>query len=80
MIESLYEFLHAFSVILIASHFVVLNYSISLDFLDWPHRHCVRVNPSMANRMVDSARSVLNKYLPDVYIYTDVVKGKEGGK
>ncbi len=42
--------------------------------------HCVRVNPSMANRMVDSARSILNKYLPDVYIYTDVVKGTEAGK
>lgn len=42
--------------------------------------HCVRVNPSMANRMVVAARSVLNKYLPDVYIYTDVVKGAEGGK
>ena len=34
----------------------------------------------MANRMVDSARSVLNNYLPDVYIYTDTVKGTEPGK
>ena len=32
----------------------------------------------MANRMVDSARSILNRYLPDVYIYTDVARG--GGK
>ena len=32
----------------------------------------------MANRMVDSARSILNSYLPDVYIYTDVARG--GGK
>ena len=32
----------------------------------------------MANRMVDSARSVLNSYLPDVYIYTDMARG--GGK
>ena len=32
----------------------------------------------MANRMVDLARSVLNHYLPDVYIYTDVARG--GGK
>jgi hypothetical protein len=29
--------------------------------------------------MVDSARSVLNSYLPDVYIYTDVARGG-GGK
>lgn len=35
------------------------------------NRYCVKVNPGMANRMVDSARVVLNKYLPDVYIYTD---------
>ncbi len=42
--------------------------------------YCVRVNPSMANRLVDSARSILNQYLPDVYIYTDIVKGTEAGK
>ena len=34
----------------------------------------------MANRMVDAARSILNSYLPDVYIYTDMVKGKEAGR
>ena len=34
----------------------------------------------MANRMVDSARSVLNRLLPDVYIYTDIAKGAEAGK
>ena len=40
--------------------------------------YCARVSPSMTNRMVDSARSVLNSYLPDVYIYTDVARG--GGR
>lgn len=40
----------------------------------------MRVNPAMANRMVDSARSVLNSYLPDVYIYTDAIKGADAGK
>jgi len=30
--------------------------------------------------MVDSARRVLNDFLPDVYIYTDVVRGKEAGR
>ena len=44
------------------------------------HSHCVRVSPAMASRMVDSTRRVLNSYLPDVYIYTDVVRGKEGGR
>ena len=34
----------------------------------------------MANRMVDSARAVLNNYLPDVYIYTDTVRGAEAGR
>ncbi|GES78090.1 18S rRNA biogenesis protein [Rhizophagus clarus] len=28
----------------------------------------------------DSARSVLNRYIPDVYIFTDVRKGEESGK
>lgn len=42
--------------------------------------YCLRVSPAMANRMVDSARAVLNNYLPDVYIYTDTVKGAEAGK
>lgn len=42
--------------------------------------YCVRVSPSMANRMVDSTRSVLNQLLPDVYIYTDAVKGAEAEK
>lgn len=42
--------------------------------------YCMRVNPAMANRMVDSARSVLNSYLPDVYIYTDAIKGADAGK
>ena len=41
-------------------------------FLDHVHvtfySYCVRVSPAMANRMVDSARAVLNNYLPDVYI------------
>lgn len=30
--------------------------------------------------MVESARELLNNYLPDVYVYTDVVKGNEAGK
>ena len=42
--------------------------------------HCVRVSPAMASRMVDAARGVLNQYLPDVYIYTDVVRDKEVGR
>jgi len=30
--------------------------------------------------MVESARSILNRYIPDIYLYTDVYKGEESGK
>ncbi|OXB62782.1 hypothetical protein ASZ78_017078 [Callipepla squamata] len=43
-------------------------------------RYSVRVSPQMANRMVESARSILNKFLPDIYIYTDHMKGVSSGK
>ena len=43
-------------------------------------RYSVRVSPQMANRIVDSARSILNKFIPDIYIYTDHVKGVNSGK
>uniref|UniRef100_A0A8C2STN5 RNA 3'-terminal phosphate cyclase-like protein n=1 Tax=Coturnix japonica TaxID=93934 RepID=A0A8C2STN5_COTJA len=42
--------------------------------------YSVRVSPQMANRMVESARSILNKFLPDIYIYTDHMKGISSGK
>nr|CAG8555735.1 10190_t:CDS:2 [Entrophospora candida] len=41
---------------------------------------CTRVSPQNANRMAESARSILNRYIPDIYIYTDVYKGEESGK
>ncbi|KAJ7424560.1 RNA 3'-terminal phosphate cyclase-like protein [Pitangus sulphuratus] len=43
-------------------------------------RYSVRVSPQMANRMVESARGILNKFLPDIYIYTDHMKGVNSGK
>uniref|UniRef100_A0A8D2L6V4 RNA terminal phosphate cyclase like 1 n=1 Tax=Varanus komodoensis TaxID=61221 RepID=A0A8D2L6V4_VARKO len=42
--------------------------------------YSVRVSPQIANRLVDSARSILNKFLPDIYIYTDHMKGSSSGK
>lgn len=42
--------------------------------------YCTRVSPQTANRLAESARSVLNRYIPDVYVYTDVYKGAESGK
>ena len=42
--------------------------------------YSTRVSPQMANRVVESARSLLTRYIPDVYIYTDVYKGVESGK
>ncbi|KAJ2352633.1 hypothetical protein IWW50_004350 [Coemansia erecta] len=38
-----------------------------------------RVSPQTANRMVEAARGELNRYIPDIYIYTDVYKGAEAG-
>lgn len=43
-------------------------------------RYSVRVSPQMANRLVESARSILNQLLPDIYIYTDHMKGANSGK
>ncbi|MEQ2217261.1 hypothetical protein XENOCAPTIV_002198 [Xenoophorus captivus] len=34
----------------------------------------------MGNRIVESARSILNQFLPDIYIYTDHMKGANSGK
>ncbi|KAL1766365.1 RNA 3' [Sigmodon hispidus] len=42
--------------------------------------YSVRVSPQMANRIVDSARSILNKFIPDIYIYTDHMKGANSSK
>lgn len=30
--------------------------------------------------MIESCRSVLNRYIPDIYLYSDVYKGDESGK
>ncbi|CAA91501.1 putative RNA 3''-terminal phosphate cyclase-like protein [Schizosaccharomyces pombe] len=38
-----------------------------------------RVSPAFANRLVESARGVLNPFIPDVFIYTDVRRGDECG-
>ncbi len=38
-----------------------------------------KVSAQMANRMVDGSRSVLNHFLPDVWVYTDVHKGRTSG-
>ncbi|KAJ2162578.1 hypothetical protein GGF46_000581 [Coemansia sp. RSA 552] len=41
--------------------------------------YAARVSPQTANRMVETARGELNRYIPDIYIYTDVYKGAESG-
>ena len=45
-----------------------------------PNRYAMRVSPSVSNRIVDAARSILNQFLPDIYIYTDHMKGPQSGK
>jgi len=42
--------------------------------------YAMRVSPQFANRMVDSAKSILSKVIPDVYIYTDHARGASSGK
>jgi len=42
--------------------------------------HVVRLSPQFSNRMIEAARSVLNRYIPDIYLYSDVYKGEESGK
>ena len=39
-----------------------------------------RVSPQIANRMVTEAKGILLKYIPDIYIYTDHLKGPKSGK
>ena len=39
-----------------------------------------RVSPQIANRMVTEAKGILLKYIPDIYIYTDHLKGAKSGK
>jgi len=38
-----------------------------------------KINPQLLNRIVTKAREVLNDYLPDVWIYTDLMKSGKGG-
>ncbi|KAJ1842977.1 hypothetical protein LPJ73_005629, partial [Coemansia sp. RSA 2703] len=41
--------------------------------------YATRVSPQTANRLVEAARGELNRFIPDIYIYTDVYKGAESG-
>ncbi|TFK55090.1 18S rRNA biogenesis protein [Heliocybe sulcata] len=41
--------------------------------------HAVRVSPQFSNRMIDASRSILNRYIPDIYLYSDVYKGADSG-
>lgn len=51
-----------------------------LFLISWIRRHAVRVSPQFSNRMIEAARSVLNRYIPDIYLYSDVYKGEDSGK
>ncbi|KAI9092703.1 RNA 3'-terminal phosphate cyclase/enolpyruvate transferase [Phlyctochytrium arcticum] len=41
--------------------------------------YATRVSPTMPNRVLDTARSLLTPFTPDVYIYSDMYKGAESG-
>ncbi|XP_014217192.1 RNA 3'-terminal phosphate cyclase-like protein [Copidosoma floridanum] len=40
----------------------------------------LRVSPAISNRLVESAKGVLLKFLPDIHIYTDATRGASSGK
>lgn len=40
----------------------------------------LRVSPAISNRLVESAKGVLLKFLPDIYIHTDASRGASSGK
>jgi len=40
----------------------------------------VNISPLTCNKMVESARHILNRCLPDVYIYTDHRKRDQSGR
>ena len=42
--------------------------------------YCSRTSPQFANRLVHSARGVLNQFVSDIFISTDHRKGVAGGK
>lgn len=42
--------------------------------------YCAKVSPQFANRVVTSARGLLNRLLPDVFVHTDHYKGAAGGE
>lgn len=41
--------------------------------------YAARVSPATTSRMVESSRSVLNAFIPDVFVYTDTARGAEAG-
>jgi len=41
--------------------------------------YSMRVSPSLANRLIETAKGLLLKFLPDVYIYVDHQKGQNAG-
>lgn len=42
--------------------------------------YALRVSPAMSNRIVESAKGILLNFIPDVYITTDQLRGKNSGK
>lgn len=38
------------------------------------------MSPQFSNRMVEASRSVLNRFIPDIYLHSDVYKGEDSGK
>src|SRR6266404_3525967 len=52
----------------------------SPSYMHFKTRHAVCVSPQFSNRTIEAARSVLNRYIPNIYLYSNVYKGEESGK
>lgn len=65
-----------------SKEFVVLRTNILFQFLSstfLSYSYAMRVSPSLANRLIETAKGLLLKFLPDVYIYVDHQKGPNAG-
>ncbi|KAF8532059.1 RNA 3'-terminal phosphate cyclase/enolpyruvate transferase [Gautieria morchelliformis] len=51
-----------------------------IQFAPLPTSHAVRVSPQFSNQLIDSSRSVLNRYIPDIDLYSDVYEGVDSAK
>ena len=63
----------------VAYEYFIFIFSRSFLFKTKIFSYAMRVSPSLANRLIETAKGLLLKFLPDVYIYIDHQKGQNAG-